>query len=68
MERSLESAIDRNQLALDKIEIKLAEETIYDEVNKVLLTELLQKQGQLKVELSEAEEKWLETHQQLDQI
>ena len=68
MERSLESTIDRNQQALDKIEIKLAEETIYDEGNKMLLTELLQKQRQLKVELSEAEEKWLETHEQLAQI
>jgi ATP-binding cassette subfamily F protein 3 len=68
MERSLESTIDRNQEALDKIEIKLAEETIYDEGNKILLTELLQKQRQLKIELSEAEEKWLETHEQLAQI
>ena len=34
----------------------------------MLLTELLQKQRQLKVELSEAEEKWLETHEQLAQI
>ena len=68
LERSLEAAIDRSQIELQRIESKLTDESIYYEENKTFLRQLLLEQGLLKTELLEAEEKWLEVHEQLSQI
>ncbi|MEE2607457.1 MAG: ABC transporter ATP-binding protein, partial [Pseudomonadota bacterium] len=68
LERSLEAAIDRSQIELQRIESKLTDESIYYEENKAFLRQLLLEQGLLKTELLEAEEKWLEVHEQLSRI
>ena len=68
LERSLEATIDRSQIELQRIESKLTDESIYYEENKTFLRQLLLEQGLLKTELLEAEEKWLEVHEQLSRI
>ena len=68
LERSLEAAIDRSQIELQRIESKLTDESIYHEENKTFLRQLLLEQGLLKTELLEAEERWLEVHEQLSRI
>ncbi|MAU05615.1 MAG: ABC transporter ATP-binding protein, partial [Gammaproteobacteria bacterium] len=68
LERSLEAAIDRSQIELQRIESKLTDESIYYEENKAFLRQLLLEQGLLKTELLETEEKWLEVHEQLSRI
>ncbi len=56
--KKIEKQIDKLQKELGDIEEKLADQTLYEEDNKALLTSLLQKQGRLRSELSDSEEKW----------
>jgi len=61
----LERDIDRLNKDLDKIEVLLADNALYDDENKAKLTRALQQQGDLKTELTKTEEAWLEVLEQL---
>jgi ATP-binding cassette subfamily F protein 3 len=63
--KQLEKQMEKNQAGLDRIEEKLADQSLYEDSAKARLTELLQEQGQLKSALAEAEERWLELQERL---
>ncbi len=65
--KQLEKQMEKSQAGLDRIEEKLAEQSLYEDNAKARLTELLQEQGQLKSALAEAEERWLELQEQLSE-
>ena len=54
------------QQKLKDIEHKLADTTLYEESGKTRLTQLLQQQTDLKRELAEVEESWIETTAELE--
>ena len=58
--------METSQKALAKIEDKLTDESLYDDTRKNDLTELLQQQGQVKSQLEETEEQWLEAQERLE--
>ncbi|MEQ8314907.1 MAG: ATP-binding cassette domain-containing protein [Gammaproteobacteria bacterium] len=64
-EKQLEREIDKINKALKKLEEQLADSSLYDDANKTKLTEILQKQGELKSELAEIEEDWMEIMEKL---
>jgi ATP-binding cassette subfamily F protein 3 len=64
-EKQLEREIDKINKALKKLEDQLADSSLYDDANKAKLTEILQKQGELKSELAEIEEDWMEVMEKL---
>lgn len=64
--KKVEKQIEKFQKELAEIESKLADQALYDERNKNELTALLQKQGRLKTELSEHEDKWFELEGELE--
>lgn len=63
--KQLEKAMAETQAQLDRIESRLADETLYKEAARDQLTGLLQEQGKLKSTLESAEERWLELQEQL---
>lgn len=65
-EKELEREIDQISKQLQKIEEKLADSKLYDDDNKARLTEILQTQGELKSQLSEAEQAWMQVLEQLE--
>ena len=58
--QQLEKDMDRLQTALQKIETQLLDETLYTVENSPRLQPLLQEQGQLRQQLQEKENQWLE--------
>jgi ATP-binding cassette subfamily F protein 3 len=64
-EKQLERDIDKINNELSKIEALLADSALYDDENKEKLTEALQQQGELKAQLADTEEAWLEVLEQL---
>ena len=64
--KKVEKEIEKLQKELNEIETKLADQALYDESNKADLTKMLQKQGLLKTQLSEHEEKWFELESELE--
>ncbi|HIA59954.1 MAG TPA: hypothetical protein EYO00_08800 [Gammaproteobacteria bacterium] len=67
-EKQLERQIDKLQAQLHIIEQSLADESLYSEAQKDSLSEILQKQGQLKSRLAENEELWLSTQEEIHQF
>jgi len=64
-EKQLEREIDQINSKLKQLEQKLADSSIYEEARKAELTEILQKQGELKSQLAKAEEDWMGVMEQL---
>lgn len=64
-EKAIESDIDKAHNELKKIEASLADEAIYADAQKSVLSELLQHQGKLKTQLMDREEKWLEIQEEI---
>ncbi|MGH8373125.1 MAG: ATP-binding cassette domain-containing protein [Gammaproteobacteria bacterium] len=71
LQRELEK-LDREMEKLSaekaRLEAVLADAETYEEKNKTLLAESLQKQAQVNGRLVEVEEKWMEVHEQMEQI
>ncbi|KMT65074.1 ABC transporter ATP-binding protein [Catenovulum maritimum] len=63
----LSKQTDTLQQKLDEIEAQLADSDIYASENKAKLTELLKQQAQIKPELEQTEEAWLELEEELEQ-
>jgi len=65
-------AIEKRMAPLQKekadIEAFLADGAAYEEANKTRMMESLRRQAELNAELDELEERWLELHEQLEQI
>lgn len=66
-EKQLEREIDKLNSELNGLEELLADSALYDDANKTRLTDALQKQGDLKSQLSEKEEAWMEIMEQLSE-
>ena len=66
--RSLEGVIQKNESQLEKIKEELLEESLYQGEKTAHLSELLQAEGKLKVELKEAENKWFEIQEKLEDV
>jgi len=64
-EKALERDIDTLHTQLKQLEEKLADPTLYDAAQKSKLTQMLQQQGELKSQLEDKEEAWLEIQEQL---
>ena len=64
-EKHLERKIDDFNSELRSIETQLSDSTLYDDSNKKQLTDLLQRQGELKIQLANLEEAWIEVLEQL---
>ncbi len=67
-EKQLEKQIDKIQAQLLGIETSLTDESLYTETQKATLTDILQKQGQLKSQLLEVEEQWLSIQEEIHQF
>ena len=66
--RSLEGVIQKNESQLEKIKEELLDESLYQGEKTAHLSELLQAQGKLKGELKEAENKWFEIQEKLEDV
>ena len=66
-EKQLERKIDDLNSELQSLETQLSDSTLYDESNKKQLKDLLQRQGELKTQLADIEEAWMEVLEQLQQ-
>ena len=64
-EKQLERKIDDLNSELRSLETQLSDSTLYDDSNKKQLTDLLQRQGELKIQLANLEEAWIEVLEQL---
>ena len=64
-EKQLECKIDDFNSELRSLETQLSDSTLYDDSNKKQLTDLLQRQGELKIQLANLEEAWIEVLEQL---
>lgn len=64
-EQQLEREMGKLQQALDAVDARLADPTLYEEAEKERLTRLLQEQGHLKTELKDREERWFEIQHKL---
>ena len=58
--------MEKIQKELRSIEFSLADEALYTESKKSILTELLQNQGKLKSTLTDKEEKWFELETEME--
>ncbi|MDY6981728.1 MAG: hypothetical protein SV422_01435, partial [Pseudomonadota bacterium] len=58
--------LEREHRKLVELEEKLADPTLYEEVNKGFLAKLLHEQGEMKRQLANTEEAWLEATEQLE--
>ena len=66
--RLLERAIQKVENQLEKIKEELLGESLYQVESKAHLSELLQAEGKLNIELKKAETKWLEIQVKLDDV
>ncbi|MGV3592842.1 MAG: ABC-F family ATP-binding cassette domain-containing protein, partial [Gammaproteobacteria bacterium] len=64
--KKLEQQLDREHRKLGELEQKLADPTLYEDVNKGFLAKLLHEQGEMKRQLANTEEAWLEATEQLE--
>ena len=62
----MEKAIEKIQTDLEKIKQDLANEELYQEVNKNNLTDVLQREGALKSELEATEAEWFSIQQEIE--
>ncbi|MCB1675586.1 MAG: ATP-binding cassette domain-containing protein [Halioglobus sp.] len=63
-----ETAMNAAQADLDKLQQKLADTDLYQEIRRGELAQLLQREGTLKVRLHELEEDWLQQQQVLEEL
>ncbi|CAJ0799314.1 hypothetical protein LMG18090_03833 [Ralstonia mannitolilytica] len=65
-------AIEKRMTPLQKekaeLEAFLADSAAYEEANKARMMESLRRQAEINTELDALEERWLELHEQLEQI
>ena len=66
-EKQLERKIDDLNSELQSLETQLSDSTLYDDSNKKKLKDLLQRQGELKTQLADIEEAWMEVLERLQQ-
>ena len=66
--KQVESKIEKLQKSLSDIEVKLAGADIYNESNKLLLKKALAEQAEVKRNLSDHEEQWLDFQDQLKSL
>ena len=66
-EKQLGRKIDDLNNELQSLETQLSDSTLYDDTNKKQLKDLLQRQGELKTQLADIEEAWMEVLEQLQQ-
>ena len=66
-EKELERKIEDLNSELLSLETQLSDSTLYDDSNKKQLKDLLQRQGELKTQLADIEEAWMEVLEQLQQ-
>ena len=66
-EKQLERKMDDLNSKLQSLETQLSDSTLYDDSNKKQLKDLLQRQGELKTQLADIEEAWMEVLEQLQQ-
>jgi len=66
--RKLESVMEQYQIGLDEIEQLLADEGLYKDEKKDRLSKILQQQAELKRQLKDAEERWLQAQENLDNL
>lgn len=64
-EKAIESDIDKAHNELKKIEDSLADEALYTDAQKSVLSELLRHQGKLKTQLNDWEEQWLQIQEEI---
>ena len=64
-EKQLEREIDDLNSEIRSLETQLSDSTLYDDSNKKQLTDLLQRQGELKIQLADLEDAWMEVLEQL---
>jgi ATP-binding cassette subfamily F protein 3 len=64
----VEAAIASNELELSSIESKLLDNTIYEDVNKAKLQEIMQRQGELRSQNETLEEDWMQLHEELEAL
>lgn len=62
-----EKELDKANKELEKIQAKLSDETIYQEERKTELKTLLEEENKAKNALNDAEAKWLQTAEELEQ-
>ena len=63
-----EKEIEDQQKKLEAIQHKLSNESIYNDDNKKQLQELLQEQGRLSNFIEELEEKWMNAHEEIENL
>ena len=66
--KTLEKKMEQYGGKLAQLEQQLADNTLYDEAHRDQLTDLLREQGQLKSDLEQAEERWLELSTELEAL
>ena len=66
--KTLEKQIDKLSLEQTEIQTRLADNTLYDENNKLQLKTLLSQQAELTQTLETAEEDWLDVNEQMEQL
>ena len=64
--RQLEGLIAQLEGQLKEIENQLSDETIYKHDKKRILTDALENQADIKQQLKNCEEQWLESQEQLE--
>jgi ATP-binding cassette subfamily F protein 3 len=64
----LETELDKTTVKLQQLESQLADNSLYEEVNKEKLKKLLQQQGELQQKSEEIEADWLDKLEQLEQL
>ena len=64
-EKQLERKIEDFNSELRSLETQLSDSTLYDDSNKKQLTDLLRRQGELKIQLADLEEAWIEVLEEL---
>ncbi len=64
-EKAIESKIDKLHKQLEETEEALLDESLYQDAKKLLLNDFLQKQGRLRVQLTQSEEQWLELQEEI---
>jgi ATP-binding cassette subfamily F protein 3 len=66
--RQLEQRLDKDHQRLTVLQAQLGDLSLYDDANKAKLAKLLQEQGDLQRRVAEAEEQWLHTSDELEQL
>ncbi|NOX27247.1 MAG: ATP-binding cassette domain-containing protein [Gammaproteobacteria bacterium] len=66
--KKLEQRIDKKQIKMNEVEQQLADNSIYEDSNKTVLTDILYEQRQLQQELNLCEEEWMTLSDEYEQL